>query len=60
MKMILKRLWNDPVYLGSVSIAAVGLGASYFTGLSAEIVGSTCALIAVATGAEYARREAKK
>lgn len=51
MATIIKRLWTEPVYLGTVLIAAVGIGTSFGLGWSGEQVGIVTSAIAVITGA---------
>lgn len=51
MIVIVKRLLSEPVYLGTVLIAAVGIGTSFGLGWSGEQVGTVTAAIAVITGA---------
>ena len=60
MKVIFKRLWNDPVYVGMFAIAGVGIGASFALGWTGEQVGTVCSAIAGITGAEYTRRQISK
>ena len=56
MKSIAQRLWREPVYLGTVLIAVVGLGSSFGLGWTGEQVGMATAAIAVITGATVQRR----
>jgi len=56
MKTIWKRLIEEPVYLGTVLIAAVGIGTSFGLGWSGEQVGALTAAIAIITGATVRQR----
>ena len=56
MKTILQRLYSEPVYLGTVLIAAVGIGTSFGLGWSGEQVGALTAAIAIITGATVRQR----
>ena len=58
MKVIIARLINEPVYLGTVLIAAVGIGSSFGLGWSGEQVGIVTSAIAIITGATVRARVA--
>jgi hypothetical protein len=56
MKVILKRLWTDPVYLGTALVAAVGFGAALGLNADGVAVAAATTLISVLTGVEVKRR----
>lgn len=51
MSEILKRLWREPVYLGTVLIVVVGIAAGFGLGWTGEQVSLVTSGIAVITGA---------
>ena len=56
MKKIVIRLWNEPVYLGTVLIAVVGMVAGFGLGWTGEQVSLVTTGIALITGATVRQR----
>ena len=56
MQVIIDRLLHEPVYVGTVLIAAVGIGSSFGLGWSGEQVGVVTSAIAIITGATVRQR----
>jgi hypothetical protein len=50
MKVIIKRLWNEPAYLGAVLTAGVSLVVAFGFDADGQVVGAVAAAIAVITG----------